>query len=135
MRQMNFEAKLDEISNKPQNQITQKDAREMQEMEVGSSTSLVSLKVVDSYQGRAFNRPPGAGSISAQVRSIADRNEALGLLPVSADMPVYVTKEDAGEAQHEEAMIYGGQNPRGGMAAQMQVSELRGRMYSSALPR
>ncbi|KAJ0427151.1 hypothetical protein BJY00DRAFT_271768 [Aspergillus carlsbadensis] len=103
MRQMNFEAKLDELSQKPQSHITQKDAREMQEME-----------------GRAFNRPPGAGSISAQVRSLADRNEVLGLPPVAADVPAFVTKEDASEAQHEEARIYGGQNPRGGMAAQMQ---------------
>ncbi|KAL3467290.1 hypothetical protein BJX64DRAFT_166601 [Aspergillus heterothallicus] len=103
MRQMNFEAKLDELSSKPRSHITQEDAREIQETE-----------------GRAFNQPPGAGSISAQVRSLADRNEALGLPPTFADMPAYVTKEDAGEAQHEEARIYGGQNPRGGMAAQMQ---------------
>ncbi|KAL2838921.1 hypothetical protein BJX68DRAFT_272346 [Aspergillus pseudodeflectus] len=103
MRQMNFEAKLDELSQKPPSHITREDAREMQEME-----------------GRAFNRPPGAGSISAQVRSLADRNEALGLPPVAADVPAFVTKEDASEAQHEEARIYGGQNPRGGMAAQMQ---------------
>lgn len=32
-----------------------------------------------------------------------------------------MTKDDAREAQHAEATIYGGQNPRGGMAAQMQV--------------
>jgi hypothetical protein len=44
---------------------------------------------------------------------------------VAADVPAFVTKEDVSEAQHEEARIYGGQNPRGGMAAQMQVSELR----------
>ncbi|KAI9374865.1 hypothetical protein BJX61DRAFT_540368 [Aspergillus egyptiacus] len=104
MRQMNFDAKLDELSQKPYSHITREDAREMQEME-----------------GRAFNKPPGAGSVSAQVRSIADRNEALGLPPVSSNAPAaYVTKEDASEAQHEESRIYGGQNPRGGMAAQMQ---------------
>jgi hypothetical protein len=45
---------------------------------------------------------------------------------VAADVPAFVTKEDASEAQHEEARIYGGQNLGGGMAAQMQVSELRG---------
>jgi hypothetical protein len=33
-----------------------------------------------------------------------------------------VTKDDARDAQRAEAQIYGGQNPRGGMAAQMQVS-------------
>ena len=73
-------------------------------------------------QGRAFNRPPGMGSVSAQVRSIANRNEALGLPPVAADVPVYVTKEDAQIAQRNESLLYGGQNPRAGMAAQMQVS-------------
>lgn len=36
-------------------------------------------------------------------------------------MPVFVTKEDSQEAQSVEASVYGGQNPRGGMAAQMQV--------------
>lgn len=78
--------------------------------------------IVLTRQGRAFNRPPEAGSVSAQVRSIANRNEALGLPPVAVDVPVYVTKDDAREAQHAESTVYGGQNPRGGMAAQMQVS-------------
>lgn len=75
-----------------------------------------------TLQGRAFNKPPTAGSVASQVRSIADRNEALGLPPVSANAPeAFVTKDDASDAQHEESRIYGGQNPRGGMAAQMQV--------------
>ncbi|BCS30044.1 uncharacterized protein APUU_80347S [Aspergillus puulaauensis] len=104
MRQMSFDEKLDELAHKPQNRITQEDARELQELE-----------------GRAFNKPPTAGSVASQVRSIADRNEALGLPPVSANAPeAFVTKDDASDAQHEESMIYGGQNPRGGMAAQMQ---------------
>jgi hypothetical protein len=34
MRQMNFEAKLDELSQKPPSHITREDAREIQEMEV-----------------------------------------------------------------------------------------------------
>lgn len=72
-------------------------------------------------QGRAFNRPPEVGSVAAQVRSIADRNEALGLPPVPVEVPVFVTKDDAREAQSAESTVYGGQNPRGGMAAQMQV--------------
>ncbi|BCR87393.1 uncharacterized protein ACHE_31380S [Aspergillus chevalieri] len=103
MRQMNFDTKIDELTRKPQSHITQEDAREIQ-----------------ATEGRAFNRPPEAGSVSAQVRSIANRNEALGLPPVAVDVPVYVTKDDAREAQHAESTVYGGQNPRGGMAAQMQ---------------
>ncbi|KAL3473366.1 hypothetical protein BJX99DRAFT_199855 [Aspergillus californicus] len=104
MRQREFDAKFNELAERPQSHYTQEDAQEMQELE-----------------GRAFNQRPGAGSVAAQVRSIADRNEALGLPPTSAATPAYVTKWDASEAQHEESKIYGGQNPRGGMAAQMQV--------------
>lgn len=91
------------------------------------------LLVVDSYklitrflklsQGRAFNAPPGPGSVSAQVRSIADRNEALGLPPVMNPGSVYVTKEDASEMQSAESRIFGGQVPKGSTAAQMQVSQ------------
>ncbi|KAL4980984.1 hypothetical protein BDW66DRAFT_146757 [Aspergillus desertorum] len=103
-RQMDFDAKVDELAAKPQSHLTMEDAREIEEMEA-----------------RAFDKPPGAGSMAAQVRSIAERNEALGLPPASADAPAaFVTKDDAREAQHAEATIYGGQNPRGGMAAQMQ---------------
>ncbi|KAL3433285.1 hypothetical protein BDV09DRAFT_196894 [Aspergillus tetrazonus] len=103
-RQMDFDAKLDELAVKPQSHLTMEDAQEIEEMET-----------------LAFNKPPGAGSIAAQVRSIAERNEALGLPPVPAGAEAaFVTKDDAREAQHAEATIYGGQNPRGGMAAQMQ---------------
>lgn len=63
------------------------------------------------------------GSVSAQVRSIANHNEALGLPPITADVPVYVTKDDAAEAQHTESLFHGGQNPHQGIAAQMQVSQ------------
>lgn len=59
--------------------------------------------------------------MSAQVRSIADRNEALGLPAVQDPGPVYVTKEEASEAQSVEAMHTGGVVPKGGYAAQMQV--------------
>ncbi|KAL4920748.1 hypothetical protein BDW62DRAFT_198632 [Aspergillus aurantiobrunneus] len=104
IRQMDFDDKLDELSQKPQSHITQEDALEIEELE-----------------DRAFNKPPGPGSISAQVRSIANRNLAFGLPAASVDAPAaYVTKDDARDAQHEESMIYGGQNPRGGMAARMQ---------------
>lgn len=58
------------------------------------------------------------------MRSIANRNEALGLPPVATDAPTFVTKDDASEAQKAESLVYGGQNPGGGMAAQMQVSYL-----------
>lgn len=34
MRQMSFDEKLDELAHKPQNRITQEDARELQELEV-----------------------------------------------------------------------------------------------------
>lgn len=60
--------------------------------------------------------------MSAQVRSIAENNEALGLT-VAAEVPAFITKDDARDAQHVEALAYGGQNPRGGTAAQMQVSQ------------
>ncbi|KAJ5630313.1 uncharacterized protein N7484_010413 [Penicillium longicatenatum] len=103
MRQMNFDAQLDEVSRKPQSHITHEDAREMQ-----------------ATEGRAFGRPPGRGSVSEQVRSIADRNEILGLPVVPTEVSVYVTKDDAREAQRAESMLYGGQTPRQGMAAQMQ---------------
>lgn len=59
--------------------------------------------------------------MSAQVRSIAENNEALGLT-AAADVPVFITKDDARDAQHAEALAYGGRNPRGGAAAQLQVS-------------
>ncbi|KAJ5887190.1 hypothetical protein N7504_011237 [Penicillium tannophilum] len=103
MKQMNFDAQLDEISRKPHSHITHEDAREMQ-----------------ATEGRAFGRPPGRGSVSEQIRSIADRNEILGLPAVPIEVPVYVTKDDAREAQRAESMLYGGQIPRQGMAAQMQ---------------
>ncbi|QKX63784.1 uncharacterized protein TRUGW13939_10955 [Talaromyces rugulosus] len=102
-RQMNFEAKLDELAHKPQSHITQEDARSMQ-----------------SAEGRAFNTPPGPASVSAQVRSLADRNEVLGLPAVQDPGPVYVTKEEASEAQSVEAIYTGGMVTRGSLAAQMQ---------------
>ncbi|PYH37135.1 uncharacterized protein BO87DRAFT_302443 [Aspergillus neoniger CBS 115656] len=105
MKQMNFDEKLEALSRKPQSHITQEDARELH-----------------TAEGRAFNKPPGPGSVSAQVRSIADRNEALGVPAIPGEASVYITKDDAREAQHAESTIYGGQDPRGGIAAQMQVS-------------
>ncbi|KAJ6010193.1 hypothetical protein N7522_005209 [Penicillium canescens] len=102
MRQMNFENKVNEVSRKPSSSISVADAGEIQ-----------------ATEGRAFNQPLRIGLITAQVWSIADSNEALGLT-ARADVPVYVTKDDARDAQHAEAAIYGGQNPRGGQAAQMQ---------------
>ncbi|RAO73828.1 uncharacterized protein BHQ10_009840 [Talaromyces amestolkiae] len=102
-KQMNFDAKFDELSHKPPSHITQDDARQLQ-----------------SAEGRAFNAPPGVASVSAQVRSIADRNEVLGLPAVQDPGPVYVTKEEASEAQSVESMYTGGMVPKGGYAAQLQ---------------
>lgn len=122
MKQMNFDAQLDEISRKPHSHITHEDAREMQAIEVGVLSHLISPQPLTGVQGRAFGRAPGRGSVSEQIRSIADRNEILGLPAVPIEVPVYVTKDDAREAQRAESMLYGGQIPRQGMAAQMQVS-------------
>ncbi|RAK94054.1 hypothetical protein BO79DRAFT_249273 [Aspergillus costaricaensis CBS 115574] len=100
MKQMNFDEKLEALSRKPQSHITQEDARELH-----------------TAEGRAFNKPPGPGSVSARVRSIADRNEALGVPAIPGEASVYITKDDAREAQHAESTIYGEQNTRGGIAA------------------
>ncbi|KAJ5900108.1 hypothetical protein N7495_004852 [Penicillium taxi] len=97
MRQMNFDSKLDEISRKPPHTITHEDAREMQAIET-----------------RAFNKPPGLGSVSAQVRSIADRNEVLGL-PVAVNFSSIVSKAEAVEVQ-TESVLYGP-----GVAVQPQI--------------
>ncbi|KAL1996004.1 hypothetical protein VTN49DRAFT_539 [Thermomyces lanuginosus] len=104
-KQMNFDAKLDELTRKPQSHITQEDARQIQ-----------------SLEARAFNAPPTAGSVSAQVRSIADRNEMFGLPAVANPGAVFVTKRDASEAQSLESRLTGGMVPRGSLAAQMQGS-------------
>ncbi|OQE26655.1 hypothetical protein PENSTE_c005G02751 [Penicillium steckii] len=117
MRQMNFDTKVDEVSRKPSIDITQRDAREMQ-----------------STEGRAFHRAPGFGSVSAQVRTIANQNEVQTMPPVGVDMPVYVTKDDAREAQRAESLFYGGVIPSGGMASQMQsaadkVDQARGNFF------
>ncbi|KAL4958347.1 hypothetical protein BDW69DRAFT_77970 [Aspergillus filifer] len=102
--QARLEAKLDQLMEKPQSHISHQDVQEVEDLEC-----------------RAHNKPPGPGSVSAQIRTIAERNKEFDLPPVSADAPAaFVTKEDASDAQHEESRIYGGQNPRGGMAAQMQ---------------
>ncbi|GKZ28281.1 hypothetical protein AbraIFM66950_000093 [Aspergillus brasiliensis] len=41
-------------------------------------------------------------------------------VPEPGEAAVYIAKEDSRNAQHAESTIYGGQNPRGGIAAQMQ---------------
>ncbi|OKO90567.1 hypothetical protein PENSUB_13284 [Penicillium subrubescens] len=105
MKQMNFDSTIEEVSRKPQSLITQDDAR-----------------VVQSTEGRAFNKPPGIGSISAQVRSIANRNDYYNVPAVPTEAPAYITKEDAREAQLVESMYYGGQIPSYSTAANMQVS-------------
>ncbi|EPS31614.1 hypothetical protein PDE_06569 [Penicillium oxalicum 114-2] len=114
MRQMNFDSTVEEIARKPPNLITQDDAR-----------------VVQSMEGRAFNRPPGADSISAQVRSIANRNDFYQL-PAIPTEPAYITKEDAREAQRIESMYYGGQIPGYSTAANMQVSSTPESILSNA---
>ncbi|KAJ5157888.1 uncharacterized protein N7482_008988 [Penicillium canariense] len=103
MKQRNFDSKIDEVSRKPPSYITQDDARG-----------------ILSTEGRAFNKPPGIGSVSAQVRSIANRNEYFNLPPVAADSPPFITKDDARAAQRAESLLYGGQIASEGMAAQMQ---------------
>ncbi|KAL4816511.1 hypothetical protein BDW67DRAFT_184672 [Aspergillus spinulosporus] len=65
---IDFDAKLGELAVTPQSHLTMEDAQEIEEMET-----------------LALNKLPGAGSSSAQVRSIAERNDAVGLPPVSAD--------------------------------------------------
>ncbi|KAF3391694.1 hypothetical protein F1880_007919 [Penicillium rolfsii] len=103
MKQMNFDSTIEEVSRKPQSLITQDDAR-----------------MVQSTEGRAFNRPPGIGSISAQVRSIANRNDYYNVPAVPTEVPAYITKEDAREAQRVESIYYGGQIPSYSTAANMQ---------------
>ncbi|KAJ5354395.1 uncharacterized protein N7496_012828 [Penicillium cataractarum] len=105
MKQMNFDSTIEEVSRKPQSLITQDDAR-----------------VVQSTEGRAFNKPPGIGSVSAQVRSIANRNDYYNVPAVPTDVPAYITKDDARQAQRVESMYYGGQIPSYSTAANMQVS-------------
>jgi hypothetical protein len=62
------------------------------------------------------------GSVSAQVRSIANRNDYYNVPAVPSEVPAYITKEDAREAQRVESMYYGGQIPSYSTAANMQVS-------------
>lgn len=125
MRQMNFESKLDEVARKPQTQITMNDAQDILSSEVCIALSKCFLGMDSDYmQSRAFERPPRFGSVSEQVRSIANRNEALGMTPVAAEVPTFVTKEDAREAQRAESLVYGGQVPSYGMASSMQVGLL-----------
>ncbi|KAJ6127755.1 Seed maturation protein [Penicillium samsonianum] len=120
MRQMNFENKVAEVSRKPSSAISLEDAEEIQATEVRESPLKVQQCQIKSLtRGTCIQPTPGVGYISAQVRSIADSNDALGLT-AAADVPAYITKDDARDAQHAEATVYGGQNPRGGMAAQMQ---------------
>ncbi|PWY74903.1 hypothetical protein BO83DRAFT_426492 [Aspergillus eucalypticola CBS 122712] len=82
---------------------------------------LAMLTRMRTQMGRAFNKAPGPGSVSAQVRSIADRNEALGVPAIPGEASVYITKDDAREAQHAESTIHGGKFPRGGIVAEMQL--------------
>ncbi|KKA18171.1 hypothetical protein T310_7887 [Rasamsonia emersonii CBS 393.64] len=95
-KQMNFDAKVDELASKPQSHITRKDARDIQSAESHLPSG--------GLQGRAFNTPPGPASISAQVRSIADRNEMLGLPAVHDPGPVWDGAE--GEFGGADAGMY-----------------------------
>ncbi|KAF7716545.1 Uncharacterized protein PECH_005165 [Penicillium ucsense] len=89
MKQMNFESTVEEIARKPPNLITQDDARTIQSME-----------------GRAFNRPPGSDSISAQVRSIANRNEYYHVPAMPID-PMYINRDFSRETQRTESVYSG----------------------------
>ncbi|KAJ5404534.1 hypothetical protein N7509_004405 [Penicillium cosmopolitanum] len=85
-----------------------------------SSISQAESELTGRGPGRAFHRAPGFGSVSSQVRSIANQNEVPDIPPIMADVPAYVTKDDAREAQRAESLFYGGAIPSGGMASQMQ---------------
>lgn len=56
------------------------------------------------------------------MRSIANRNDYYNVPAVPTEVPAYITKEDAREAQRVESMYYGGQIPSYSTAANMQVS-------------
>lgn len=56
------------------------------------------------------------------MRSIANRNDYYNVPAVPAEVPAYITKEDARAAQRVESMWYGGQIPSDSVAANMQVS-------------
>ncbi|OTA91489.1 hypothetical protein M434DRAFT_397152 [Hypoxylon sp. CO27-5] len=57
-RQQNFLAKAGEVARKPAGEITKEDAAQVQKAEA-----------------RALGEPPGKGSTSANVQSLADQNE------------------------------------------------------------
>ncbi|PGH07732.1 hypothetical protein AJ79_06209 [Helicocarpus griseus UAMH5409] len=81
--QRDFEHKVEEILAKEPNTITRDDARELQSLET-----------------RALGTNPGHNSLSAEVQSIADRNEKIAAVPVdigNEDAGPYVTKDDAAE--------------------------------------
>lgn len=50
---------------------------------------------------------------------------AAEMTPVGGEIPAYVTKDDARQAQRAESLVYGGQVPSYGMASSMQVSSRR----------
>ncbi|OAX79942.1 hypothetical protein ACJ72_05733 [Emergomyces africanus] len=106
-KQRKFDEKVEELLEKPPDTITREDARELQ-----------------SLEGRALGAIPGKQSLSAEVQSIADRNEELaaacGLNFGSSVSDVYITKEDAAEEQSYEAKMFGGRVPKGSLASQMQ---------------
>ncbi|OJD19079.1 hypothetical protein AJ78_00952 [Emergomyces pasteurianus Ep9510] len=108
-KQRKFDEKVEEILAKPPDTITKEDARELQ-----------------SLEGRALGATPGKQSLSAEVQSIADRNEELaaaGRMHIySSGDGVYITKEDAAEEQSYEAHMFGGKVPKGSLASQMQSS-------------
>lgn len=131
MRQMNFDSKIDEYARKPESHITRHDARKLHATEA-SSPMVWSMQAnnLSAFQGRAFNKRPGRESASAQVRSIADRNESLSLPPESASIPAQNPQanqmEDAElgqqiEAQHPESQSEG-PLPRQSISTELQVS-------------
>lgn len=56
------------------------------------------------------------------MRSIANRNDYSNVPAIPTEVPAYITKEDALEAQRVESMYYGGHLPSYSTAANMQVS-------------
>lgn len=101
-KQQQLDAKLDELSEKLPNEITEKDVGQLQSA---------------MTKGRG-GQPVEKDNIVSDLHRVAQANEGMrhGPVPVKG-----VDKEDAAELQSEEARISGhGRNEKGGLAAQAQ---------------
>ncbi|PGH28049.1 hypothetical protein AJ80_00304 [Polytolypa hystricis UAMH7299] len=77
-RQRSYEDKVEEILAKPLEMITKDDARELQDLE-----------------NRALGAPVGSDSLSAEVQSIADRNETIARAEESKILDEDVVQEQS----------------------------------------